>query len=191
MLAPHLAEAEVDGRPNVRIHRLTLDRDKQAALETLAREQTKLMGAKLSSRHPRRRSHDRRDHRARRLLGLSRPGPARRHRHDGAVRSPGSTLKPVIYGLAFEAGLAHPETLIEDRPTRFGSYSPEELRRDLPRHGDDPRGARRCRSTFRRARSRCCRADAASRAVPGCGVCLQPAGRAPSRRSPSHSVALE
>ena len=32
-----------------------------------------------------------------------------------AVRSPGSTLKPFIYGLAFEAGLAHPETLIEDR----------------------------------------------------------------------------
>ena len=31
-----------------------------------------------------------------------------------ATRSPGSTLKPFIYGLAFEAGLAHPETLIED-----------------------------------------------------------------------------
>jgi penicillin-binding protein 1C len=41
------------------------------------------------------------------------------------VRSPGSTLKPFIYGLAFEAGLAHPETLIEDRPARFGAYSPE------------------------------------------------------------------
>jgi penicillin-binding protein 1C len=41
-----------------------------------------------------------------------------------AVRSPGSTLKPIIYGLAFEAGLAHPETLIEDRPTRFGVYVP-------------------------------------------------------------------
>ena len=58
-----------------------------------------------------------------------------------AVRSPGSTLKPFIYGLAFEAGLAHPETLIEDRPVRFGTYAPEELRRGLPRHGDDPRGA--------------------------------------------------
>jgi len=42
-----------------------------------------------------------------------------------AVRSPGSTLKPLIYGLAFEAGLAHPETLIEDKPARFGSYRPE------------------------------------------------------------------
>ena len=42
-----------------------------------------------------------------------------------AVRSPGSTLKPFIYGLAFEAGLAHPETLIEDRPVRFGTYAPK------------------------------------------------------------------
>src|SRR3990167_5740012 len=42
-----------------------------------------------------------------------------------AVRSPGSTLKPFIYGLAFEAGIAHPETLIEDRAVRFGSYAPK------------------------------------------------------------------
>jgi penicillin-binding protein 1C len=42
-----------------------------------------------------------------------------------AVRSPGSTLKPFIYGLAFEAGFAHPETLIEDRPVRFGTYQPK------------------------------------------------------------------
>ena len=42
-----------------------------------------------------------------------------------AVRSPGSTLKPFIYGLAFEDGFVHPESLIDDRPTRFGSYAPE------------------------------------------------------------------
>lgn len=41
-----------------------------------------------------------------------------------AIRSPGSTLKPLIYGLAFELGLAHPQSLIEDRPTAFGSYIP-------------------------------------------------------------------
>ena len=33
-----------------------------------------------------------------------------------AVRSPGSALKPFIYGMGFEAGNAHPETLIQDRP---------------------------------------------------------------------------
>ncbi len=42
-----------------------------------------------------------------------------------AVRSPGSTLKPFVYGLAFDQGLAHPETLIEDRPTAFGRWQPE------------------------------------------------------------------
>src|SRR5439155_3987843 len=42
-----------------------------------------------------------------------------------ALRSPGSTLKPFIYGLAFEDGLVHPETLIDDRPRRYGTYAPE------------------------------------------------------------------
>jgi penicillin-binding protein 1C len=42
-----------------------------------------------------------------------------------ALRSPGSTLKPFIYGLAFEDGLIHPETLVDDKPARYGSYTPE------------------------------------------------------------------
>ncbi len=42
-----------------------------------------------------------------------------------AVRSPGSTLKPLIYGLGFEAGLIHPNTLIDDRPAAFADYVPE------------------------------------------------------------------
>ena len=42
-----------------------------------------------------------------------------------ALRSPGSTLKPFIYGLGFEDGLIHPETLIDDKPVRYGSYAPE------------------------------------------------------------------
>jgi penicillin-binding protein 1C len=42
-----------------------------------------------------------------------------------AVRSPGSALKPFIYALAFENGLAHPETILDDRPSRFGRDAPE------------------------------------------------------------------
>jgi penicillin-binding protein 1C len=53
-----------------------------------------------------------------------------------AVRSPGSTLKPFIYGLAFEDGFVHPESLIEDRPIRFGSYAPENF--DLTYQGTVP-----------------------------------------------------
>ncbi len=42
-----------------------------------------------------------------------------------AVRSPGSTLKPLVYGLGFDRGLIHPETMIADRPTDFGGYAPQ------------------------------------------------------------------
>jgi penicillin-binding protein 1C len=51
-----------------------------------------------------------------------------------AVRSPGSTLKPFIYGLAMDDGFAAPETLIEDAPRRFGGYLPENFDRRF--HGE-------------------------------------------------------
>ena len=51
-----------------------------------------------------------------------------------AIRSPGSALKPFIYALAFESGIAHPETLLEDRPARFGSYAPQNF--DLTFQGE-------------------------------------------------------
>lgn len=44
-----------------------------------------------------------------------------------AVRSPGSTLKPFIYGLAFEQGLIHTESLLSDIPTSFSGYKPRNL----------------------------------------------------------------
>jgi penicillin-binding protein 1C len=34
-------------------------------------------------------------------------------------------LKPFIYALAFENGVAHPETLLDDRPRHYGTYAPE------------------------------------------------------------------
>jgi len=42
-----------------------------------------------------------------------------------AKRSPGSALKPLIYGLALEQGLIHPKSLLKDAPARFGTYRPE------------------------------------------------------------------
>lgn len=41
-----------------------------------------------------------------------------------ALRSPGSALKPFIYGLGFDAGFLHPETLIADRPGAVAGYAP-------------------------------------------------------------------
>ena len=46
-----------------------------------------------------------------------------------AIRSPGSTLKPLIYGFAFDEGLAAPDTVIEDAPRRFADYQPEDFDR--------------------------------------------------------------
>lgn len=45
------------------------------------------------------------------------------------ARSPGSTLKPFIYGLAFDDGSAAPSTRIADLPKRFASYQPENFDR--------------------------------------------------------------
>jgi penicillin-binding protein 1C len=42
-----------------------------------------------------------------------------------APRSPGSTLKPFVYALAFQQGLIHPKTMLKDSPVHFAAYSPE------------------------------------------------------------------
>jgi penicillin-binding protein 1C len=40
-------------------------------------------------------------------------------------RSPGSTLKPFIYGLALDQGILHPRTILRDAPSSFGPFTPE------------------------------------------------------------------
>ncbi|HEY1613896.1 MAG TPA: penicillin-binding protein 1C [Rhizomicrobium sp.] len=42
-------------------------------------------------------------------------------------RSPGSALKPFIYGLAFDDLILHPESMMEDAPTAFGDYAPKDF----------------------------------------------------------------
>jgi len=46
-----------------------------------------------------------------------------------ARRSPGSTLKPIIYGMAFDDLALHPETLITDQAVVFGNYAPQNFDR--------------------------------------------------------------
>jgi len=130
MLAPHAADAEVERARSRLVHRLTIDAQAQARLEQLAREHALAQGSRLSA------ALIALDHRTGEVVAhVGSPGyldGARAGAVDmtGAVRSPGSTLKPLIYGLAFEAGLAHPETLIEDRPARFGTYVPKNFDHD-------------------------------------------------------------
>ncbi len=132
-LAPHLAEAEVKRDEAQTVHRTTLDRDLQASIEELAREQTRALGQKLSS------AVMVADHTTGEVLAyVGSAGYLDDARWGSidmvkAVRSPGSALKPIIYGLGFEQGLIHPETLIEDRPVRFGTYAPKNFDDDF--HG--------------------------------------------------------
>jgi penicillin-binding protein 1C len=125
LLAPHSAEQVVAAEPDVRIHRLTIDADLQRSLEDLARERARALGPQISVAIL---AVDNASGEVRARVASADYFDARRAGQvdmTQALRSPGSTLKPFIYGLGFEDGLLHPETLIDDRPVRFGSYAPE------------------------------------------------------------------
>jgi penicillin-binding protein 1C len=125
MLAPHAADQIVGAEPTRRIHRLTIDASLQNTLQELARERAHALGSDISIAIL---AVDNASGEARARVASADYFDARRAGQvdmTQALRSPGSTLKPFIYGLGFEDGLLHPETLIDDRPARYGSYTPE------------------------------------------------------------------
>ena len=64
---------------------------------------------------------------ARAYLGTASFGDAARLGHVDMVRawrSPGSTLKPFLYGMALDDGLVHSQSLLVDAPQSFGGYRP-------------------------------------------------------------------
>ena len=125
VLAPHAADQVVLLEPDRREHRLTLDLFLQKNLQELAHERAQALGPDISVAilavdnmtgevRARVASAD--------YFDLRRAGQVDMTQ---ALRSPGSTLKPFIYGLGFEDGVIHPDTLIDDRPSRYGGYVPE------------------------------------------------------------------
>ncbi len=125
ILAPHSADQAIAIVKDAPVIRLTLDSGLQKVLEALAHDRAAALGPNISvgilavdnassDVLARVGSPDYFDDRRAGQVDMTR-----------AVRSPGSTLKPFIYGLAFEDGFVHPESLIDDRPIRFGSYAPE------------------------------------------------------------------
>ena len=125
-LAPHLTDLAHEKDAGAKRIGLTLDAGLQAEMERLAAravagQDSRLSVAILVA-----------DHQSGEILASV--GSPAYSAADGAlgfvdmsraVRSPGSTLKPFIYALAFDQGLVHPETLINDAPTAFGRYAPQ------------------------------------------------------------------
>ena len=123
-LAPHAARRVAAERPEAQRLHLTLDAVLQGRLEDLARERAAGMGRHQSLAVV---VADAATGELRASVGgpsltnLARAGYVDLTR---AVRSPGSALKPFIYGLAFELGLAHPDSMMHDAPSSFAGYRP-------------------------------------------------------------------
>lgn len=124
-VAPHLTDRARNADPSASQLTLTLDRDLQRGLERLASDavsgrsdnvQTAIIVA---------------DHQSGQILASVGSSAYNADGRGGfldltqAARSPGSTLKPLVYGLGFDRGLIHPETMIADRPTDFDGYAPQ------------------------------------------------------------------
>ena len=185
-LAPHATRKALLDVPRGDETRLTLDAALQSRLERLASIHAGRLGPKTSI------AILVADHTTGEVLArVGSPGLLETERRGHvdmtrAVRSPGSTLKPLIYGMAFEEGVAHPDSLIDDRPSIVAGYSPTNF--DLAFQGTvqvrdalaaslnvpavallDAVGVSRLRARFERARIRLHLPD---RARPGLALAL-------------------
>lgn len=122
--APLLAQRLVDAHPDQARIYSTINANWQAMAQarvsnTLRRFPPSTSGAALIV--------DNRSMQARAYVGSGAFGAPESFGHVDMVqakRSPGSTLKPLLYGLALDAGLIHSESLLIDAPQNFGSYRP-------------------------------------------------------------------
>lgn len=123
--APHLAWRLKAEEPERRIHRSSIDGDLQRALQGMLRniQQRQDEAAGIAALVV--------ENGSRRVLAYLGSADFFDDGRYGqidmiqAVRSPGSALKPFIYGMGFDDLLIHPETVVADMPMRFGDYRPE------------------------------------------------------------------
>lgn len=124
-LAPHLTDRLLATRPGASRLDLTLDAGVQAKMEQLVAQAATRAGGRISA------ALIAVDHQSGAIVASvgspSYQDSARQGFVDmtQALRSPGSTLKPLVYGLGFDAGLVHPESLIHDGPVDFDGYAPQ------------------------------------------------------------------
>jgi penicillin-binding protein 1C len=126
-LAPHLSQSLAGAAPGDGVVNTTIRREIQALAARLAAD------ARLLARDDSDVAIVVVDNRKGAVVAWHGGDTAGRHGHVDLVRakrSPGSTLKPFIYGLAFDDGVAHPETYVDDSPMRFGDWMPRNFDRE-------------------------------------------------------------
>lgn len=133
--APHLSlrlKKQLDGRPIVRT---TLLRSKQHLIEQLCAQYVNRLRS-LNIKNAAVMVVNNQTHRIEAYVGSSDfYATDDGGQVDGirAVRSPGSTLKPLLYATAFDRGLLSTRSVIHDVPTNFEGYQPENFDRTF--HG--------------------------------------------------------
>ena len=126
-VAPHLARELRDQQPAAPIHRSTIDPLLQRQVERLLKREVSELDREASLAAV---VVANRDRRVLAYVGNADfAAAARRGTLDmaRAVRSPGSALKPFIYGMGFDRLIIHPETVLEDRARHFGDYAPSDF----------------------------------------------------------------
>jgi penicillin-binding protein 1C len=128
LTAPHLAERLMRTRKDTHIV-TTIDFDIQTAVENLAKDEVRYSGdgATMAIVVV---QNDTRNVLAW-MGGTNYWGKAGQIDLARRPRSPGSALKPFIYGLAFDDLILHPSTMMEDAPTNFGDYAPRDFSGDF------------------------------------------------------------
>lgn len=123
MEAPLFARLAANNQPGALVH-TTIDGDLQRWLETRVESYIRRFPEQTSAALL---LVDNRTMAVRAYVGSAEYGNLRRHGYLDmvqAIRSPGSTLKPFIYGLALDAGLVHGGSLLSDAPRLGSDYRP-------------------------------------------------------------------
>ena len=124
MMAPLLAERLRREMPQSGRIQTGIDAGMQAAVEGLILDRARMLPPRVSAAAL---VMERETGLVRAYVGSADFGDPARFSHVDMVRgprSPGSTLKPFLYGMALDEGLIHSESLLSDVPRSFGGYEP-------------------------------------------------------------------
>jgi penicillin-binding protein 1C len=124
-LAPLLARRLYNKHPNTPVIQTTVDGSLQHAVQSMLQDEIRRFPAHHSAAIL---IIDNQKHSVAAYAGSADFSQTDRFGHVdmiNATRSPGSTLKPFIYGLAMEEGIIHSHSLLRDTPRLHKDYQPE------------------------------------------------------------------